>query len=74
MARIATDTGNKITAGYVVRIDSIEEYFETEAGALAWSKAGNIPSVSFYTDSGISDEAKLDDLTYGNLMEYSENL
>lgn len=74
MAKTATDTGNEITAGYAVRIDSIEEYFETETGALAWAKAGNIPSVSFYTDPSISDEAKLDDLTYGNLMEYSENL
>lgn len=74
MARTATDTGNKITAGYVVRIDSIEEYFETEAGAIAWAKAGNIPSVSFYTDPSISDAEKLDDLTYGNLMEYSDNI
>ena len=74
MTRTATDTGNKITAGYVVRIDGIEEYFETETGALAWAKSGNIPSVSFYTDPSISDEAKLDDLTYGNLMEYSSNI
>ena len=52
----------------------IEEYFETEAGALAWAKAGNIPSVSFYTDASISDAEKLDDLTHGNLMGYSDNL
>jgi len=74
MAKTATDTGNKITAGYVVRIDSIEEYFETEAGALAWAKAGNIPSISFYTDASISDDKKLDDLRYGNLMEYSSDI
>jgi len=74
MARIATDTGNKITAGYVVRLDSIEEYFETELGALTWAKEGNIPSVSFYTDSSISDADKLDDLRYGNLMEYSSSI
>jgi hypothetical protein len=74
MAKIATDTSNKITAGYVVRMVGIEEYFETEAGALAWAKAGNIPSVSFYTDASISDAEKLDDLTYGNLMGYSDNL
>jgi hypothetical protein len=74
MAKTATDTGNKITAGYVIKIDSIEEYFETEAGALAWAKAGNIPSVSFYTDLSISDADKLDDLRYGNLMEHSDNI
>jgi hypothetical protein len=74
MAKIATDTSNKITAGYVVRMVGIEEYFETEAGALAWAKAGNIPSVSFYTDASISDAEKLDDLTHGNLMGYSDNL
>ena len=74
MAKTATDTGNKIAAGYVVRMVGIEEYFETEAGALAWAKAGNIPSVSFYTDAAISDDDKLDDLRYGNLMEYSENI
>ena len=74
MAKIATDTSNKITAGYVVRMVGIEEYFETQAGALAWAKAGNIPSVSFYTDASISDAEKLDDLTYGNLMGYSDNL
>ena len=74
MAKIATDTSNKITAGYVVRMVGIEEYFETEAGALAWAKAGNIPSASFYTDASISDAEKLDDLTHGNLMGYSDNL
>ena len=74
MAKIATDTSNKITAGYVVRMVGIEEYFETEAGALAWAKAGNIPSVSFYTDASISDAEKLYDLTHGNLMGYSDNL
>ncbi len=52
----------------------IEEYFETESGALTWAKAGNIPSVSFYTDDSVSDADKLDDLRYGNLMEYSSNL
>ena len=74
MPKTATDTGNKIAAGYVVRMIGIEEYFETEAGALAWAKAGNIPSVSFYTDPAISDDDKLDDLRYGNLMQYSENI
>ena len=74
MAKIATDTGNKITSGYVIRMVGIEEYFETESGALTWAKAGNIPSVSFYTDSAVSDADKLDDLRYGNLMEYSSNL
>lgn len=74
MARTATDTGNKITSGYVIRMDDIEEYFETESGALAWAKAGNIPTVSFYTDQSISDEYKLDDLWFGNCMEYSNNL
>lgn len=74
MIKTATDTGNKIAAGYVIKIDHIEEYFETEAGALAWAKAGNVPDVSFYTDPNISDEAKLDDLTYGNLMEYSSSI
>ena len=74
MAKTATDTGNKITAGYVVRLDDIEEYFETEAGAVTWAKAGNIPSVSFYTDSTISDADKLDDLRNGNLMEYSSDI
>ena len=74
MAKIATDTGNKITSGYVIKMVGIEEYFETEAGALMWAKAGNIPAVSFYTDSSISDDAKLDDLRYGNLMEHSSDL
>ena len=74
MAKTATDTGNKITAGYVVRIDDIEEYFETEAGALTWAKAGNIKPFSFYTDPSISDDNKLDDLRFGNLMEYSDTL
>ena len=74
MAKIATDTGNKITSGYVIRMVGIEEYFETESGALTWAKAGNIPSVSFYTDSAVSDADKLDDLRYGNLMEYSSDL
>lgn len=74
MAKTATDTGNKITAGYVVKIDHIEEYFETESGAVTWAKAGNIPSVSFYTDASVSDDDKLDDLRFGNLMEYSSNL
>jgi hypothetical protein len=74
MAKTATDTGNKITAGYVVRLDDIEEYFETESGALTWAKAGNIPSVSFYTDASVSDADKLDDLRYGNLMEYSSDI
>lgn len=74
MAKIATDTGNKITSGYVIRMVGIEEYFETESGALTWAKAGNIASVSFYTDASISDADKLDDLRYGNLMEYSSDL
>lgn len=82
MAKTATDTGNKITAGYVIRMigrvngpqQMIEEFFETEAGALAWAKAGNIASVSFYTDDSISDADKLDDLRYGNLMEHSSDL
>ena len=52
----------------------IEEYFETESGAVAWAKEGNIPSVEFYTDNSVSDEDKLDDLTVGNLMEYSSDL
>jgi hypothetical protein len=74
MAKTATDTGNKITSGYVVKIGDIEEYFETESGAVAWAKEGNIPSVEFYTDDSISDEDKLDDLTVGNLMEYSSDI
>jgi len=74
MAKTATDTGNKITAGYVIRMVGIEEYFETESGALTWAKAGNIASVSFYTDDSVSDADKLDDLRYGNLMEYSSDL
>ena len=74
MAKTATDTGNKITSGYVVKIGDIEEYFETKSGALTWAKAGNIPSVSFYTDDSVSDADKLDDLSVGNLMEYSSNL
>jgi hypothetical protein len=74
MAKTATDTGNKITAGYVIRMVGIEEYFETESGALTWAKAGNIPSASFYTDDSVSDADKLDDLRYGNLMEYSSDL
>ena len=74
MAKTATDTGNKIAAGYVIKMVDIEEYFETESGALTWAKAGNIPSVSFYTDDSVSDADKLDDLRYGNLMEYSFNL
>lgn len=74
MAKTATDTGNKITSGYVIRMVGIEEYFETESGALTWAKAGNIPSVLFYTDTSVSDADKLDDLRYGNLMEYSSDL
>lgn len=74
MAKTATDTGNKITAGYVIKMAGIEGYFETESGALTWAKAGNIPSVSFYTDASVSDNDKLDDLRYGNLMEYSSDL
>ena len=74
MAKTATDTGNKITSGYVIRMVGVEEYFETESGALTWAKAGNIPSVSFYTDASISDADKLDDLRYGNLMEHSSDL
>jgi hypothetical protein len=74
MAKTATDTGNKITAGYVIRMSGIEEYFETESGAVTWAKAGNIPSVSFYTDDSISDADKLDDLRHGNLMEYSSDI
>ena len=74
MAKTATDTGNKITSGYVIKMVGIEEYFETESGALTWAKAGNIASVSFYTDTSISDADKLDDLRYGNLMEYSSDL
>ena len=74
MPKVATDTGNTITSGYVMRIEDIEEYFETEAGALSWAKAGNIPSVDFYTDDSISDADKLDDLMYGNLMEYSSDI
>ncbi len=74
MAKTATDTGNKITAGYVIRMVGFEEYFETESGALTWAKAGNIPSVSFYRDASISDEDKLDDLRYGNLMEHSSDI
>jgi len=74
MAKTATDTGNKITAGYVIRMAGIEEYFETESGAVTWAKAGNIPSVSFYTDDSISDADKLDDLRHGNLMEYSSDI
>ena len=73
MAKTATDTGNKITSGYVIRMVGIEEYFENESGALTWAKAGNIPAVSFYTDASISDADKLDDLRYGNLMEYSSD-
>ena len=42
--------------------------------AVAWAKEGNIPSVEFYTDDSISDEDKLDDLTVGNLMEYSSDI
>jgi hypothetical protein len=41
---------------------------------LAWAKAGNIPSVDFYTDDSISDADKLDDLEHGNLMEYSVDI
>ena len=74
MAKTATDTGNTITEGYVIRMVGIEEYFETQSGALAWAKAGNIPSVEFYTDDSISDEDKLDDLEHGNLMEHSSDL
>lgn len=74
MAKTATDTGNKITSGYVIRMVGVEEYFETESGALTWAKAGNIPSVSFYTDDSVSDDDKLDDLRYGNLMEQSSDL
>tara|TARA_R100001163_G_scaffold7169_1_gene7605 strand:- start:3474 stop:3698 length:225 start_codon:yes stop_codon:yes gene_type:complete len=74
MAKIATDTGNTITEGYVIRMVGIEEYFETQAGALAWAKAGNIPSVEFYTDDSISDADKLDDLEHGNLMEHSVDI
>ena len=74
MAKIATDTGNTITEGYVIRMVGIEEYFETQSGALTWAKAGNIPSVEFYTDESISDADKLDDLMYGNLMEYSSDI
>jgi len=74
MAKTATDTGNKITSGYVIRMVGIEEYFETESGALTWANAGNIPSVSFYTDTSVSDADKLADLRYGNLMEYSSDL
>lgn len=74
MAKTATDTGNTITEGYVIRMVGIEEYFETQSGALAWAKAGNIPSVDFYTDDSISDADKLDDLMYGNLMEYSSDI
>lgn len=74
MAKTATDTGNKITAGYVIKMVGIEEYFETQSGALSWAKAGNIASVEFYTDNSISDADKLDDLEHGNLMEYSSDL
>lgn len=73
MAKTATDTGNKITSGYVIRMVGIEEYFETESGALTWAKDGNIASVDFYTDNSISDADKLDDLEHGNLMEYSSD-
>ena len=74
MAKTATDTGNKITSGYVIRMVGIEEYFETESGALTWAKAGNIAPISFYTDASISDDDKLDDLRFGNLMEYSSDI
>jgi hypothetical protein len=74
MAKTATDTGNKITSGYVIRMVGIEEYFETESGALTWAKAGNIGPISFYTNTSISDADKLDDLRFGNLMEYSSDL
>lgn len=74
MAKTATDTGNEITEGYVISFASTKVYFEEKSGALAWAKAGNIPSVSFYTDPSISDAEKLDDLTVGNLMDYSSDL
>tara|TARA_R100000353_G_scaffold149523_1_gene107972 strand:- start:424 stop:648 length:225 start_codon:yes stop_codon:yes gene_type:complete len=74
MAKTATDTGNTITEGYVIKMVGIEEYFETQSGALAWAKAGNIASVDFYTDDSISDADKLDDLEHGNLMEYSVDI
>lgn len=74
MSKTATDTGNKITSGYVIRMVGFEEYFETESGALTWAKAGNMPPVSFYRDDSISDEDKLDDLRYGNLMEHSSDI
>ena len=74
MAKTATDTGNTITEGYVIKMVGIEEYFETQSGALSWAKAGNIPPVEFYTDEGVSDADKLDDLMYGNLMEHSVDI
>jgi hypothetical protein len=74
MAKTATDTGNKITSGYALIVDGIEEYFETLDGAVQWSKQGGVNSVSFYTDKLISDEDKADDLLYGLAMTYSDNL
>ena len=74
MAKVAIDTGNTITEGYVIKMVGIEEYFETQSRALAWAKAGNISSVDFYTDDSISDADKLDDLMYGNLMEHSSDI
>lgn len=74
MAKTATDTGNKITSGYALIVDGIEEYFETLDGAVQWAKQGGVNSVSFYTDKLISDEDKADDLLYGLAMTYSDSL
>jgi hypothetical protein len=74
MPKTATDTGNKITSGYALVIDNIEEYFETIQGAVNWAKEGNINDVVFFTDPSITDQEKADDLLYGDGMIHSDNL